>query len=724
MEERFAISEGDPMEMQSTSSSKGDVDDGILFGTRFECKEDGCNRTYSTPSNLRTHRKTHEGDLPHKCLSDGCEKSFLTSYQLKNHDRSHTGERPYQCEENGCEKRYSTPFRLKAHKRVHTGNTFNCPALRCNKQFTTKSDLKKHERIHTGEKPYECEANGCGKKFTASHHLKVHQSTHTDERPYLCEENGCPKRFKTRHQLVSHQDKTHLTSAGTEEGEIVNDDLTQFQFSMDESGNMIGNHFMLQSPFSALIEESDMDYGPTATQYSSIIEPPHNHNQEPHSSQFSTGGFSGADESQILSSEVVATPSSYPGMLHQDEQLVAPRLVNSVETPVSAPFLGHFHDRTNNSPAVSSMMTYSRKRSRSGVTNYLPLPSTYNQPEGESLTDSDALQQASAPITLPYAGNVATPSPLDLPTQTSRVSLSNPPSVATRSESSPSCPESVNVPQSESTILTQSTPQLSAAATSQPGIIVSPTMLQSTFIAMQQLLSNGMFKEVLEKMAQELRCRCDAGQCPMPCCSTPTNSEGQCCKEERTDKGSCCVCSSSCGISSSSDCKQSSECSHSLSSEKELVQQNQSTGVSSLISSAKAIDQPQDGCSSAGGESESTVERNVFTGNEPDGVHSGSSSHVHNGNSQDQSQSDLQGHNSSHHSVLNLSSHIEEPALSELEFLQFVEGLLKTSEQTGPLAVPPPLVQPARPNTKEVAIQTEKPPDCCSCCCRCRPTIS
>lgn len=238
----------------SDSTSKDEQNSSSKSSKRYDCNYQGCERSYTSGSGLRTHIMTHKGEFPYKCRYQNCDKAFLTSYRLKVHVRVHTGEKPYACETKGCKKRFNNRYRLNAHKRIHTGNTFSCSHEGCKKEFTTRSDLKKHTRTHTGERPYSCTVEGCGWSFTASHHLKSHVLTHSTDRPYSCGQGGCKKTFSTLQRLQTHIQRTHNkdieldenTSAG--KGNTIGSDATLEEVSVLQTAEDHSVETALQMP--------------------------------------------------------------------------------------------------------------------------------------------------------------------------------------------------------------------------------------------------------------------------------------------------------------------------------------------------------------------------------------------------------------------------------------------------------------------------------------------
>ncbi|KAF7722009.1 hypothetical protein EC973_003765 [Apophysomyces ossiformis] len=85
--------------------------------------------------------------------------------------RPHT---PFQCDFPGCQKTFTRPYNLKSHRRTHTSERpFACP--HCDKRFARQHDRNRHAKLHLGIKPYPC--SYCNKAFARHDALNRHLRT-------------------------------------------------------------------------------------------------------------------------------------------------------------------------------------------------------------------------------------------------------------------------------------------------------------------------------------------------------------------------------------------------------------------------------------------------------------------------------------------------------------------------------------------------------------------
>ncbi|KAM7057857.1 zinc finger protein 575 isoform 1-T1 [Molossus nigricans] len=135
---------------------------------------------------------------PHRCPD--CDKAFSYPSKLATHRLAHGGARPHPCPD--CPKAFSYPSKLAAHRLTHSGaRPHPCP--HCPKAFGHRSKLAAHLWTHAPARPYPCP--DCSKSFCYPSKLAAHRHTHhaTDARPYPCPH--CPKAFSFPSKLAAHR---------------------------------------------------------------------------------------------------------------------------------------------------------------------------------------------------------------------------------------------------------------------------------------------------------------------------------------------------------------------------------------------------------------------------------------------------------------------------------------------------------------------------------------
>ncbi|KAG0416296.1 hypothetical protein HPB47_006512 [Ixodes persulcatus] len=175
----------------------------------FKC--DICQEKYTTPGNLRKHKKIHDTTQKYKCPQ--CPKEFTNNnYMLKHIKRVHTRDFKYGC--SYCPKRFQEQKRFQQHMvLMHAGELTPddydlmtlVKKLQCGQcSFTTYStkSFRQHEVTHTGKYPYTC--SECSKGFTFRFELAKHVRCIHNAQSFRC--NRCKRTFTAEEVYKVHKE--------------------------------------------------------------------------------------------------------------------------------------------------------------------------------------------------------------------------------------------------------------------------------------------------------------------------------------------------------------------------------------------------------------------------------------------------------------------------------------------------------------------------------------
>jgi len=112
----------------------------------FKYKCETCQKQFLSSYALKNHKRIHTNEKPFVCQYNSCLFAFSTLYRLNAHIRLHTGN-TFNCDKQGCNKTFTTKSDLKKHDRTHTNERpFVCQIEVCGKSFTNSHHLKTHSK--------------------------------------------------------------------------------------------------------------------------------------------------------------------------------------------------------------------------------------------------------------------------------------------------------------------------------------------------------------------------------------------------------------------------------------------------------------------------------------------------------------------------------------------------------------------------------------------------
>ncbi|XP_051160906.1 uncharacterized protein LOC127281302 [Leptopilina boulardi] len=115
-------------------------------GNNLQCRICDPPRTFTAPTTLVSHYRSHAGIKPYECRI--CRSVFTRRHSLKYHMLIHQNQTRFTCAD--CGKKFRHPSHFREHRRRHTGEApFGCPD--CPQRFKTRNTYKRHLKTRHGK---------------------------------------------------------------------------------------------------------------------------------------------------------------------------------------------------------------------------------------------------------------------------------------------------------------------------------------------------------------------------------------------------------------------------------------------------------------------------------------------------------------------------------------------------------------------------------------------
>lgn len=147
---------------------------------KYKC--DICGSGFFREAALQNHHENQHLDMK-KFICGICDTGLKSKIALERHMFQHTGRKPFQCKWDGCKKTFTTTANRDEHYRSHTGEKrFQCTVEGCNNRYIFAADIRKHlYKIHNiFPKKFPCQL--CAQVFPQRAMLTKHMKKHSKRR--------------------------------------------------------------------------------------------------------------------------------------------------------------------------------------------------------------------------------------------------------------------------------------------------------------------------------------------------------------------------------------------------------------------------------------------------------------------------------------------------------------------------------------------------------------
>nr|XP_054773561.1 zinc finger protein Xfin-like [Lytechinus pictus] len=235
-------------DMQTDLTSESPTLDGVTID---ECshspkvpRSQNSNKTFSTQSDLATHKITHDETHAFSCIY--CSHSFPEQSLLEEHLKVHEDSpESYQCSE--CDQVFMRQSVLTKHMKKAHNILPGYKCSYCGNTFANKNHFTEHERSHTGERPFPC--TKCDWSFIRKSHLRNHMRTHVqDTQTELTPENQTLDGVTVANESSHSQDCNKTTFSAQS-------DVTTHMITPDKDQDFACIHCSHSFPEQALLKE-------------------------------------------------------------------------------------------------------------------------------------------------------------------------------------------------------------------------------------------------------------------------------------------------------------------------------------------------------------------------------------------------------------------------------------------------------------------------------------